>query len=74
MKAEEKSSKGAINYGDFAYWDQRYAKKKGERFEWLDPILVPSIPRLPFVASVLLGLCDLVPIDAIAPKHWPSVV
>lgn len=25
------------NYGDIIYWDTRYAKKKDERFEWLEP-------------------------------------
>ena len=28
-------NKGPVNYGDSHYWDDRYTKKKGERFEWL---------------------------------------
>ena len=31
----EKDNKGPINYGDASYWDDRYAKKKEERFDWL---------------------------------------
>ena len=45
-----------------------------ERFEWLGLVLVPSNQKLPFVAYALLAPVDLDPIDAIVPKHWPSVV
>ena len=34
--SEEQGGKQApINYGEHVYWDERYSKTEGVRFEWL---------------------------------------
>jgi hypothetical protein len=32
---KQQSAHKPIDYGDHHYWDQRYEKREGERFEWL---------------------------------------
>ena len=36
----ESNNKGPINYGDFSYWDARYAKKKESGSNGSNPIAV----------------------------------
>lgn len=33
---EDEDSDDFINYGDPAYWEDRYQHSEGERFDWLE--------------------------------------